>query len=409
MKKLFASAFVIARRDYLATVLSRSFLLFILSPMLVIGFSGGIGFITATSIVQKAPPILAVVATADTQQADGGVAFRATYADLSHRLEQQKFENVELFAPQGDADTQAHALLTDTKHPARAVLVGLPGAPRLIGPKASLDDLRDGVKLALDTMHQNGALKKAGLIATPTALAEVAIDPAHNDIADKRERLAGFGKTLLFFLNMLLAGMMLSNLVEEKANKIIEILVAAVPIDAVFVGKMMGMLAVALTIVVAYAVLIGGGYVMVLSRLPTEFQLAAPAVGWPMFIVLGFAYFMMNYLVVGGIFLGIGAQANTPREVQTISMPATFAQMTVFIVASVALNTPHNGMWFGAAIFPLSTPLVMFAESARESALWPHLLALTWEALWVVIIVRFAGQRFRTNVLKSGPVRAKRV
>ena len=45
---------------------------------------------------------------------------------------------------------------------------------------------------------------------------------------------------------MLLAGMVLSNLVEEKSNKIIEILAAAVPIDSVFIGKLLAMLAMAI-------------------------------------------------------------------------------------------------------------------------------------------------------------------
>src|SRR3546814_15126277 len=49
---------------------------------------------------------------------------------------------------------------------------------------------------------------------------------------------------LLFLLTMLLAGMVLSNLVEEKANKIIEILAAAIPMDAVFMGKLVAMLGV---------------------------------------------------------------------------------------------------------------------------------------------------------------------
>ena len=403
MNKLFARAYVIARRDYLATVLSKSFLLFIISPLLVLAFSGGIGYISAINMTPHAAPVLNVIAKPDV-----GRAFSENYTALSKRLEHETFQEVQIIAPQGNADAQAHALLTDTSHKVSAVLVGLPDAPRFIGPKASVESLRSGVKMTLDTMRQNAALAKSGITPAPATLNEVAIDPAHSNVADKRESLAGFAKTLLFFLNMLLAGMMLSNLVEEKANKIIEILVAAVPVDAVFIGKLMGMLGVSLTIVTAYGALIGGGYFFAVQHLPPEFALPSPAVGWPMFIALGFAYFMMNYLVVGGIFLGIGAQANTPREVQTISMPATFAQMAVFMVASVALNTPHDHLWFGAAIFPLSSPLVMFAESARESALWPHALAIIWQASWVVLIVRFAGKRFRINVLKSGPAKVRK-
>ena len=54
-------------------------------------------------------------------------------------------------------------------------------------------------------------------------------------------------------LTMLLAGMLLSNLVEEKSNKIIEVLAAAVPIDAIFLGKLFAMLAVSLVGIAVWA------------------------------------------------------------------------------------------------------------------------------------------------------------
>lgn len=404
MKKLLTSALVISRRDFLATVLSRSFILFILSPMLIIGFSGGVGFFTASSLMDRSKaPKVAVIAPPAT-----AAAFAKRYAMLAKQYPQLTMDDTLTVAPAPDAATQAQSLLTRADQHISAVLVGLPDAPHLIGPRSTIDDLKEGVRLTLDTMAQEAALQTAGAKPETVPLVEVARDPANNAIAGQREGLGKFGTTLLFFLNMLLAGMMLSNLVEEKANKIIEILVAALPIDAVFLGKLIGMLGVALTIVLAYSALLGGAYVLLANHLPPELVVGAPAVSWPLFILLGYAYFMMNYLVVGGIFLGIGAQANTPREVQTISLPATFAQMGVFLLATVAVKTLLSSLWFVGAIFPLSTPLTMIDFAARDAVLWPHLLALAWEAIWVVVIVRFAGQRFRSNVLKSGPAKPKK-
>ena len=61
---------------------------------------------------------------------------------------------------------------------------------------------------------------------------------------------------LLFFLTLLLAGMVLSQLIEEKSNKIIEVIAAAMPIDAMFVGKLFAMLAAS---VLGLVVWIGAG------------------------------------------------------------------------------------------------------------------------------------------------------
>ncbi len=393
MRRILAAAYVIARRDYLATVMSRTFIMFILSPLTILAFSGGIGFLTARNAVPQVPSKLAVVAPAPQAQ-----AFARSYAALGQTLDHQGFEEVLSYTPSGPAVAQARAILSGKQERVNAVLIGLPDAPQLIGPQASIEQLRGGILVAAQQVRE-------GSTPRPLTITETYSDPAGSTASSERNHLGGYAKTLLFFLNMLLAGMMLSNLVEEKSNKIIEILIAAVPVDAVFFGKLMGMLAVSATIVLAYGLLIGGAY---LAVIPPALALTTPAIGWPLFIALGFGYFVMNYMLVGGIFLGLGAQANTPREVQTISMPTTFAQMLIFMLASGALGEGHSHMWWGAAVFPLSSPLVMVAEGAKEAQLWPHLLAFAWLTLWVVLIIRFAARRFSRHVLKSGPEKARR-
>ena len=57
----------------------------------------------------------------------------------------------------------------------------------------------------------------------------------------------------MFVLTILLAGMLLSQLIEEKSNKVIEILAAAIPVDAIFVGKLFAMLAISLLGIAVWA------------------------------------------------------------------------------------------------------------------------------------------------------------
>jgi ABC-2 type transport system permease protein len=116
----------------------------------------------------------------------------------------------------------------------------------------------------------------------------------------------------------------------------------------------------------------------------------------------------MNYLVIGSVFLTIGSIAATVREVQTLSMPATMAQIVVFFVATLALAGPGSPMELGAILFPLSSPYAMLARAAVEESLWPHLLAIAWQALWVVLFIRGGASLFRRRVMKSGPQRIAR-
>jgi ABC-2 type transport system permease protein len=111
----------------------------------------------------------------------------------------------------------------------------------------------------------------------------------------------------------------------------------------------------------------------------------------------------MNYLLLGAVFLMIGAQASTAREVQTLSMPVTFMQVLVFGFAATTVGAPETAEAIAAAIFPLSSPMAMLARAAEVPTVWPHLLALAWQALWVALILRFGAMLFRKTVLKSGP------
>ena len=179
-------------------------------------------------------------------------------------------------------------------------------------------------------------------------------DSSSGSLSFARQLVARGGQTILFVLTLLLAGMLLSQLIEEKSNKVIESLAAAVPIDAIFLGKLFAMLAMSLVGITvwtaagaaAIAYWIGGG----LAALPD------PAVGWPIFLALTFVYFATSYLLIGSVFLGIGGQASTVREVQTLSMPVTMAQVVIFGLASLAVGKPDGREAIGAAIFPLSSP-----------------------------------------------------
>ncbi len=206
----------------------------------------------------------------------------------------------------------------------------------------------------------------------------------------------------VFTLSILLSGMMLSNLVEEKSGKILEILAASVPIDAIFLGKLVAMLGVALV-----AALLWGGAgaaLKLLLHMPLPPR-AVPAMGWPAFLLIAGLYFVMSYSLLGSLMLGVGSLAGTVREVQMLSLPVTFAQFILFMLAHSTIHALGHASELAAATFPFSSPFAMVARAAEQAALWPHLLALSWQALWVAITVRVAAKLFRRNVIQSrGPV-----
>lgn len=381
------AAFVVARRDFTAILFSKAFLFFLLGPLFFLGIGGVAGMLSSQAVSSVDRPRLAVaMAPADSQ------AFAAARARLSDLV---SLPEVEVVAP--DAAGDAADLLADTERNFGAVVSGTLAAPRLSGTQGRIEDWRGPVALLAAEAAAPGATDYPNVALTPTA----------TSVAEERSANAAtatIAVTLLFILSMLLAGMVMSNLVEEKANKIIEILAAAIPMDAVFFGKLFAMLALSFVGIAVWGG-VGGTIAWAGNALA---EMPAPAVGWPAFAVLFLVYFAMAYLLIGSIFLAIGSMAPTVRDVQTMSMPATILQLLVFFLATYAMTDTGSPVELFAVVFPLSSPYAMMARAAQEPALWPHAVALVWQVLAVTLFVRAGAWLFRKRVMKSGPAPAKK-
>lgn len=394
---LLAAARVVARRDFAAVLLSRAFVFFLLGPLfpvVVAMMAGGVGERMQRSA--ETPTIGIAMTAADTARTEQAAARLRAEAGLP-------LPPLRAFpASPADAPADPATLLRAGDAGVIAVLSGTPASPVLSGPAGFLDDWRRPVALL--------AAEAAG--EGPRAYPAVTLRPvAETPVSDRRGRLltAQGAQTLLFLLTMLLAGMVLSNLVEEKGNKVIEILAAAIPMDAVFLGKLFAMLGISFVGIMVWggagALVFAAGGEAVASRLP---DIATPAVGWPMMVLLGTAYFAMAYMLLGSLFLSIGSMATTVREVQTISMPVTMMQLMVFFLASFAMTQPGTAIEWAALAIPFSSPFAMIARAAQSPALMPHLLALAYQTVWVAVLVKAGAALFRTRVMKSGPARTKR-
>lgn len=388
MKRILRGAFVIARRDFTATVLSKTFLFFLLGPLFPVIFGAVFGGIGARVANERERPVVAVVASqADFARLD------SARSRLAEAMGEDFVVRLVNFAPEPDLAAQEARLLATDRPPIQAVLSGLPSSPHLTGAIQT-----DG-----STVRQlHLLLTQAGLPRAPQVRLQVTRTETTSGSLLKDRAITGqIAQMILFFLTLLLSTMLLSQLIEEKSNKIIEVVAAAVPIDSLFVGKLFAMLAASVIGIVVWtaagAAVVGSLKTGGLAALPS------PAVGWPAFLTLAVVYFAMNYLLLGAMFLTIGAQASTVREVQTLSMPVTFAQVVIFGFAATAVGSPESGHALAAAIFPLSSPLVMVSWAAERSDIWPHLLAIAWQILWVALILHFGAKMFRRTVLKSGP------
>ncbi len=398
---LWRAVWVIARRDFVAILFSRYFIFFLLGPLfpMIIGvFAAGVG-----ERVQSA-----------TAQTDIAIAMAPRDVDAMLRAQDALEPTLGPILPHMAAlkrltpgeEFDAKAALSGGKRNIAAVLTGTPAHPVLTATAGRAEQWKGAVALIAEN-----ALAKTEPVYPAVKTVSVKTSGASELVG--RVRTAQASLTLLFIVTIFLTGMVMSTLIEEKANKIIEILAAAIPLDALFFGKLLAMFLVSMVGIIVWGSVVGGIIELagmspaVLGHFNVQ-NLPTPGVGWPLFLAFAVIYFTTNYLVIGSVFLTIGSVAATVREVQTLSMPATMAQIIVFFVATLALVDPGGPLELVAVAFPLSSPYAMLARAAVQESLWPHLLAIGWQALWVVLFIRGGASLFRRRVMKSGPQPVKR-
>ncbi len=394
-RRTLRQALTVARRDFTATVLTPFFLLFLFAPVLMgsfgalggLGAAGAVGGSARSRVVAIVPDTLArPIAEADTRM-------RGIFRDPDDAP-----PPLATLHPAGDPLAQARAAFASADFDATAVMFGPLDHPHiLVAPTAarSADWL---TTLA-------GATLATRALGPPAEAVRITLAAPHPS-ARGRNGSAFFAVFGVFILTLLLSSPVIGSMTEERNNKVIEILAAAVPLEAVFFGKLIGMFGIALVFVAFWGVLLTGIGSLMPPTLAQGLAELRPATG-AAFPLLFFAYFTMAYMLMGAVYLGIGAQATSTREVQLLSLPITILQIGVFGLSTAAASHPGSRLALAAELFPLSSPSAMAGHAAGQPQLWPHVAALAWEALWVALAIGIGARAFRRGVLQSGSARPR--
>lgn len=387
----------IVRRDFTATVFTPTFLLFLLAPLIFLSFSviGGLG---AASITDSGGEKLRMVVIAPPAQSVTLLQIDKQLRSLFPKRSELMPPPLTIVAPEADPASQARGMFDSDAFEAAAVLYGALDKPEILYVSNGWSESQYLAQLAEQTLLAQRAGVGGAALSTPTRT-EVTREQAS---FSGKGQVASAGVFGIFFLTLFLSGQAVGTMAEERSNKVIEILAAAIPLESVFFGKLIAMFAVAVLFIAFWATLIVNGAKLLPDGAMRMFAEASPAVGPVAFPLLFIAYFTMAYMLLGAVFLSLGAQTNTQRELQMLSLPITFVQMGMFGLALAATASPGSWIAFAAEAFPFSSPFAMIGRAGNSPLIWPHLVALGWQALWVAITVTIGARLFRRGVLKSG-------
>ena len=217
------------------------------------------------------------------------------------------------------------------------------------------------------------------------------------------------GAVLGFFLLMtIFAGSvaLLTSMIEEKMNKLLEMMLASAKFSEIMLGKMLGAAMLTLASVLPYLLVGIGGVVFFLLFGNAEQVEAMREAFPPSTVVISLLYLVLGYMFYATILISLGALAQSMQDAQTLSIPMVMVMFMGILVIQFGFLAPDSGLIVAASIFPLTSPFAMMIRLATDPPLWQVLLSLGLLALSVVGVMWLCARVFRYGVLSGGGVGA---
>ena len=196
------------------------------------------------------------------------------------------------------------------------------------------------------------------------------------------------------------ANMLLTGVLEEKSNKILDTLLTSVSPMQLLSGKLLGVAAVSLTLFLFWGAVGGGLLHMVAERAGQSIfgQLAAAFLDARLLTAFGVG-FVAGYLMYGAIFVALGSLCESTQEAQTLIGPIALVLALPMVLITPAIDNPNAPIITAASWFPLFTPFLLLVR-APAGLSWLEIAGMAaLMAITVVVILMLAARIFRAGVV----------
>lgn len=263
--------------------------------------------------------------------------------------------------------------------------------------------------------------------------AEVKIKTFNVSEGDQKESNAGVNfavgyicSFLIYLFIFLYGAQVMRGVIEEKSNRIVEVIISSVKPFQLMLGKILGVASVGLTQFVIWIVLMliiisTIGSFAELSEINTqpdiqiEGQVEAPpnpefgsimesTMNIPYLKILSFFlfYFLGGYLLYGALFAMIGSAVDSDADSQQFMMPITIPLLLSIISLASVLNDPNGQLAFWLSIIPLTSPVVMMGRLAFGVPEWQLALSVILLVGGFIFTTWFASRIYRVGILIHG-------
>jgi ABC-2 type transport system permease protein len=221
--------------------------------------------------------------------------------------------------------------------------------------------------------------------------------------------------------------------IEEKSNRIVELIISSVKPFQLMMGKIIGIALVGLTQFLLWVILTASIYTVFLNTVVKEkfsadkiemLMKKSPdgtavedidqlienqmvierinQINWALIIPCFIFYFLGGYLLYGAMFAAVGGAVDNDADTQQFVLPITIPLIFSFVMAQTVLNDPTGVMARWLSIIPLTSPIVMMVRLPFQVPVWELVLSMVMLVLGFIFTTWIAGKIYRTGILMYG-------
>jgi ABC-2 type transport system permease protein len=291
--------------------------------------------------------------------------------------------------------------------------------------KNVLDSFQKPVKVEFNTLKNITAAAKDGIV------------PKENEtIKSGISYGVGMFSGFLIYITLFIYGtMVMRGVMEEKTNRIAEVIVSSVKPFQLMMGKIIGIGSVGLVQFLIWIVLVFGLQMllplifpdmlssmqsqpiqpgMVAATSAVEKANASGMIGEilasvniPLIVGCFLFYFLGGYFMYASLFAAVGSTVNEdPQDAQSLTLPITMPIIFAFVIMMQAINAPNSAISVFGSLFPLTSPIVMMARVAHGVPdgvpVYQLILSMVFLVVGFIGTTWLAGKIYRTGILMYG-------
>lgn len=404
---------LIIKRESMTRVRKKTFILStILFPLLYLAFIFGTAY-----IAKKSSKVLRVAVVDSSGLFDAGMIARANQSDSSSYLElatakadsiKENFDKmgydgyVVIPATAKDSSLRELTLHSDKSH----------GLTSIYGVRNKLNSIWSSInynRLGI-TEEQRAAIDRSKLDLTEVNIND---EKADSGLASGIGYIAGF---LIYFILLIYGSQVMMGVMEEKTNRIAEVMVSSIRPFQLMLGKIIGIGLVALTqflLWIVFAIIIynitkaSGGGTNAVSAMIGEVDETLSKVNVPLVLVCFGFYLLGGFFFYSSLFAAIGSAVNEDmREAQSLSFPVTLIVIFAIALMAPVIADPTGDLAVWASIIPFTSPIIMMARipfGIPGTVPWWQLgLSMALLVGGFIFTTWFAGKIYRTGILMYG-------